>query len=244
MMAGARAVALALVLAALFHTASVEVGRAQATSGEAEQVLEQFERALNAYDEDGVVQVFATDGTVRDTSVPNGVMAASQLRGWARRARERNQHVHLGGYSSRNGKTSFTIEVGEGEWHRNGGTPQRASGTAEVRGGRIVTLVIDPTATTEAAGPPMSVSPGAMPLVPVALAAGWVALVAAGLAHMRRRSIQPEAKGLTGMHSALASWSETRRLAAVAQQVNLPLRPAFGAGQPDRGVDVRQRVER
>jgi hypothetical protein len=235
----------ALVVGFAFLLQAVCVGSVVAHTSEAEQVLEQFERALNAYDEDGVASVFAPDGTVRNASAPNDVIPAAQLRGWARRARERNQHVHLGSYSPSDGKTRFTIEVGEGEWHRNGGTPERASGTAEVRGGRIVTLVIDPAASAVPnATPTARPSTAGVPLAPAGLAATVLAVLVVGLRRLPRRSSHVDGRTSGGMlHSALATWTVERRLAAVAHNVDLPLRPTLSAGQPNRSIDVRQRVE-
>lgn len=143
-----RLVAVALGLLCATQLVAAAPVAAQAT--DTEQLLEQFERALNTYDEDAVVQLFWSDGAVRDNH-GGEVITQSQLRGWVRKARDSRLHAHLGDYTSDGGRTHFIIEVGQGEWYREGGTPVRANGTAEIRGGRIVALVLDPAGQTASA---------------------------------------------------------------------------------------------
>jgi hypothetical protein len=205
------AIALGLVLLAQVGL----VGRVSAQASEPEQVLEQFERALNAHDEEAVVRLFAADGTLRDNHNPGEVITPTQMRGWVRKAGEVNLHAHLDGYTPSNGKTQFTIEVGEGEWYRNGGTPLRARGTAEVRGGRIVALVLDPVAQAPAGARVVSrESLSGVPLVVIALALGGLVALGAGFARVRLQQRQPApiARPVGGtLHSALGAWSAARR---------------------------------
>jgi hypothetical protein len=190
----ARTIALAL---ALLVAATVTPVSAQAS--EAERVLEQFERALNAHDEEAVVGLFASD---------------SMARSWVRRAAERNLHAHLGEYtSSSDGKTHFTIEIGQGEWYRTGETPMRAQGTAEVRAGRIVTLVLVPVAQAPGAAP--RTGPESIMALPLAFAAGSLVTLLAALALLRPRPRpRPALTPAPGtLLSALEAWSSARKRA-------------------------------
>lgn len=180
------------------------------TAQPGEQLLEQFERALNAFDEDAVARLFATDGSLRD-NVGGEAISAGQVRGWVRKARDNNLHAHLGDYSVSEGKTHFTIEVGRGEWFREGGgTPQRARGTAEVRNGRIVMLVLEPAAPTQAtARITNQASFAGAPIGMVALAAGGAAAVLVGLLRGRTRGGPRQPSG--ELHAALGEWATARR---------------------------------
>lgn len=206
---------MALGLLLLAHVGTA--GQVSAQASDAEQVLEQFERALNAHDEEAVAGLFAADGSVRDNHSPGEVVTLAQMRGWVRRAGERNLHAHLGDYTSNGGKTQFTIEVGQGEWYRTGETPLRAKGTAELRGGRIVALVLDPVAEVPG-GAPSGLRVFAIattgPQLLVALAAGVLVTVLASMALLHRRARLPDApvRPTTGtLHSALEAWSTARR---------------------------------
>ena len=204
----------AIVLGVLALVVMGVVAPVSAQTSEAEQVLEQFERALNAYDEDGVTRLFASDGSVRDNLARGEVVTSAQLRGWVRRAGERRLHAHLGDYNTtRNGTTQFTIEVGQGEWFRTGEIPRRAHGTAEVRGGRIVLLVLDPAAQAPAAVfTAIGDSPATVALAPLALGAMVALGVSLALARMRQRPPPTSVSSAVGvLHTALGAWNAGRR---------------------------------
>jgi hypothetical protein len=193
------------------------VAQVSAQASDAEQVLESFERALNAHDEEAVAGLFTADGMVRNNARPGEVITLAQMRAWVRRAAEDNVHAHLGDYTSSGGKTQFTMEVGHGEWYRTGETPLRVQGTAELRGGRIVALVLEPVAQSPS-GTPSGIRVFAIattgPQLLVALAAGGlVTLVAAmALLHRRPRLLDAPPRPTTGtLHSALEAWSTARR---------------------------------
>jgi hypothetical protein len=207
------AIALGLLVVGYIGTGSIN---AQVSDGE--QLLEQFERALNAHDEEAVVGLFASDGSMRDNHSPGEVVTPAQMRGWVRRAGERNLHAHLGEYTSSGGKTQFTIELGHGEWYRTGETPLRAKGTAEVRGGRIVALVLDPLPqepTATAGGIRVFASPVSLNLLAALATGGLVTLFAAWvLLHRRTQPSETSVRPTAGaLHSALEAWSTARRSA-------------------------------
>jgi hypothetical protein len=204
---GARALGLALLALAL-------AGPVSAQTSEAEQVLELFERALNAHDEEAVVRLFAPDGVVRDTKTHVDVIGRAELPGWVRAARERNLHAHLGDYTSSDGKTHFTIELGQGEWFRTGQTPLRARGTAEVQAGRIVVLVLEPAAQAPSADRGVTRESATwLPYAPLAAALVSLLALAAALKRLRlRRPAERDVRLTAGaLHAALGSWSKTRR---------------------------------
>jgi hypothetical protein len=202
--------AIAFALIVLAHLAVVPAAGAQEI--DAEQLLEQFERALNAHDEDAVTRLFTSDGVVRD-HVGGEVITRAQLRGWVSKARESNLHTHLGDYTSTGGTTHFTIEVGQGEWYRDGGTPVRARGTAEVRGTRIVTLTLEPgsraATTARAAG---GEALAGVPLMSIAVVVGGLVALMAGLRRVWVRPLDPSSRPRPGtLHSALGAWAHARR---------------------------------
>ena len=202
--------ALSLGLVALAHVALSGTASAQQAS-EPELVLESFERALNAYDEDAVVRLFTADGTLRNTYGEGEVISQAQLRVWVRAAGERNLHAHLGGYTASEGKTQFTMEVGPGEWHREGAAPMRAKGTAEVRGGRIALLVLEPM-DARSDGAPLARQPAlsSSQVGLIALGVGSLVALVAGLARIwpRQQPVRPNAGAL---HAALGAWAGARR---------------------------------
>jgi hypothetical protein len=205
---GLRALSLGLVaLAQVALTGAVSAQQAN----EPELVLESFERALNAYNEDAVVGLFTADGTLRNNYGDGEVISQAQLRIWVRAAGERNLHAHLGSYTASEGKTQFTMEVGPGEWHREGAAPMRARGTAEVRGGRIALLVLEPIdSRTDGAPIARQQGPSSSQIGLIALGVGsLVALVAGpGRVWPRQQPVRPNAGAL---HAALGAWAGARR---------------------------------
>jgi hypothetical protein len=197
----AAAIALGLLVLA-------QVAPARAQTSEAEQVLEQFERAFNAHDEAAVVGLFAVDGTAGDNLGPGQPITRAEIGGWMRTAIERNLHAHLGEYSASATMTQFTIEVGQGDWYRGGELPMRARGTAEIRGGHIVMLVLSPLPQVPAR---TTASSSSIPALPLALAAGALVALLAGLLLEAERSPPRPTHGT--LHRALEAWSTARKRA-------------------------------
>jgi hypothetical protein len=182
---------------------------AQTAPQSGEQVMEQFERAFNAFDEEAVSRLFSTEGSVRQRGTGDAV-TASQVRRWVREARDNNLHAHLGEYSVSDGKTHFIIEIGRGEWFRDGSVPQRLSGMAEIRNGRIVSLLFDTAAPPQASGRVDSgVQVAGLPLLLVAAGVGGATALVAGSLLLRRREPDREPSG--HLHAALGEWASTRR---------------------------------
>jgi hypothetical protein len=211
-----RAIAVALLL--ITGTLLLAKTAAAQQVSEAERVLEQFERALNAYNEDALVSLAAVDGTLLDSQ--GRPVTEQEVRAMARAMRDRNYHFHFSNYSTQEGKTRFSVEAGQGEWYVDGAAPDRGIGIAEVRGGRIVMLSMEADRSTAASATVASVGRTATPPSPfvtplLAIGAGGLLALALGFVRWRLRPRAGAAADAVvapgGLHANLGAWAARRR---------------------------------
>lgn len=213
---------LSLLLAALGTLLPASVAAQQYE--DPEEVLERFERAVNARDVDAAAAFFAEDATLQADGLLSG---REEIRRWLREQVDGNVHVHMGSYRTDGERVAWSAEIGEGDWWRRGQAPLTGSGEAVIRRGKIERLsysvrpvdVRSAPATTlwdvPRAGAPENPLTGLAPFLAGGAALG-AALLGVTLLRRRRRQLERSAEWERLVQrgqlvSSLQHWADSRR---------------------------------
>lgn len=185
---------------------------------EPEQVLESFERSLNAHRVDVALRSFSADAVVQHNQALSG---SRQVRGWIEQRADENVHLHMDRDEVSGERVRWRGEMGSGEWYnrRDESPPRVVQGEAIVRNGHIVRYSLEvvgargsqaPSAEAVAAG----VSPDLFGVLPGGTIAAALALLASGWLRRRpaRQVHQPvDRRHAPGLVQVLGGWAAARR---------------------------------